>query len=174
MTPKALKGSLDPEKGQNTVINVDVKNGDATAHNLTAMLWEYQVHPIKRSVLHFDLVAIDPDKMVDVDVRVEYLGKAKGLVDGGQIHIVRRVVPSRCKPTDIPASYKVDLEPLEIGDNLHISDIVFPAGVVPTVSTSLSLASCVAPRGVEVPLVEGEAVEADAEAAAPEKKEGDK
>ncbi len=170
--PKELKGSLDPDKGQNTVIDVTVKDGDKAAHSMTAMLWEYQVHPIKREVLHIDLIAIDPNKEIDVDVRVEFIGKAKGIVEGGQIHIVRRIVPSRCKPADIPISYIADLGPLGLGDNLHVSDINFPAGVEPTVSTSLSLVSCVAPRGAAETVEVGEGEEVTTDAAA--KTEGDK
>jgi large subunit ribosomal protein L25 len=161
--PKALKASLDPEKKQNTVIDLSVVGGDAE-RRVTAMLWEYQVHPIKRNVMHVDLIAIDPDKTIETEVPVEFVGRAAGFVEGGQLHIVRREIPVKCKPADIPNKFVVDVTPLEVGDTIHISDVEIPAGVEPAVSTSLSLVSCVAPRaevevapeeGVEVP--EGEA-----------------
>ncbi len=177
--PKELKSSLDPEKGQNTVISLAVKDGDATKHSMTAMLWDYQIHPIKRNVLHFDLVAIDPDKVVDVDVPVEFVGRAKGLVEGGLVHIVRRVVPVRCKPADIPSRFTVDISPLDIGETLHVSDIAFPAGVESNVSGGLSLVGCQAPRAEVVETIEVEGLEGEApaegDAAKPDdaKKEGD-
>lgn len=181
--PKALKRSLDPTKGQNTVIALSVLDGESTKHSVTAMLWDYQVHPIKRNVLHVDLVAIDPDKVVDVDVPVEFVGKALGLVEGGQIHIVRRIVPVRCKPADIPAHFTIDLSPLDIGDTLHVSDIEFPAGVEPMVSEGLSLVGCQAPRAEVIEVADeielgedGEpivAADGDAAAADGEKKDGD-
>jgi large subunit ribosomal protein L25 len=146
------------------------------------MLREYQVHPIKRTVLHVDMVAIDPDKALEVEVPVEFVGKAKGTVDGGQIHVVRRVIPVIARPADIPKRFTVDLTPLDIGDGIHISDVEMPEGVEPAVSIELSLVSCQAPRAEveetpEEALLEGEAAEGEgAEGAAAEgdaKAEGD-
>ena len=37
--PKALKGSLDPARGRNTVIELTVQDGDKSAAKLTALLW---------------------------------------------------------------------------------------------------------------------------------------
>lgn len=179
LDPKALSASLDPEKGRNTVIDLTVK-GDSAEHRVTAMLWEYQTHPIKRDVLHVDLVAIDPDKEVEVSVPVEFSGRAAGLVDGGQLHIVRRQIPVRCRPADIPVKLTLDVSPLDVGETLHISDIGFPAGVAPAVSTSLSLVSCQAPKAEaevaaeELPLAEGEAPAEGEAAAAPAEGEGEK
>ena len=42
---KALKASLDPERGSNTVIEVTVRDGEKPAAELTALLWEYQIDP---------------------------------------------------------------------------------------------------------------------------------
>lgn len=159
LDPKALKASLDPIKRQNTVIDLAVVDNGSEKTRVTAMLREYQVHPIKRVVTHVDLVAIDPDKTVHVDVPVEFIGKAFGTIEGGQLHIVRREIPVRCKPADIPASFTVDVTPLDIGMVLHISDLVMPAGIEPTVSTGLSLVTCVAPRVEVVETTEEEGLE---------------
>lgn len=182
LDPKTLKAALDPELGQNTVIDLRVVDGsESEQHHVTAMLWEYQVHPIKRTVLHVDMVAIDPDKPVDIDVPVAFVGKAKGLVEGGVINVVRREIPVRCRPADIPKSFVVDISELDVGDNIHISDIDIPEGVEPMVSTALTLVACQAPRA-EVEVLpeegleglegaEGEGAEGDAEGG--EKPEGD-
>lgn len=172
LDPKALKAALDPELGQNTVIDLTVHDNGAEKHRVTAMLWEYQVHPIKRTVLHVDMVAIDPDKAVEVDVPVKFVGKAKGTIDGGQINVVRRIIPIRARPVDIPKSFIVDITELDVGDNIHISDVAMPEGVEPAVSVALTLVGCQAPRaeaevaveeGVEV--AEGEAPAAEAKPA---------
>lgn len=175
LDPKALKASLDPELGQNTVIELTVADGGgAEQHRVTAMLWEYQVHPIKRTVLHVDMVAIDPDKAVEVDIPVQFVGKAKGTIEGGVINVVRRVIPVLARPNDIPKSFVVDITELDVGDNFHISDVAMPEGVEPTVSTSLTLVACQAPRAeAEAATEEGlEAAEGAAPAAEGAKPEG--
>ena len=64
---------------------------------------------------HVDLLAIDPNKEVNADVPIEFLGKPKGTVDGGQLRTVIRALTVRAKPSDIPVKLSVDVSPLEIG-----------------------------------------------------------
>ena len=154
--PRALKASLDPVRGQNTVIDITVQeNGSATA-NLKAMVWEWQVHPLRRNVTHVDLIAIDPEKPIEVEVPIELTGRAAGIVEGGQIHVVRHAVEIRCKPADIPTKFLLDVSSLEIGDALHISDLDIPEGVELAVPDTYSIVSCVAQKAEKV---EEEAVE---------------
>ena len=126
--PKALKASLDPAKRQNTVISLTVE-GD-TSTNLTAMLWDYQIHPIRREVTHVEhSYRSITNKVIEAEVPVEYSGKAKGLVDGGQLNSARHSVQVRAKPADIPARLMLDISELDIGEVLHVSDLNVPAGV---------------------------------------------
>jgi large subunit ribosomal protein L25 len=173
--PKALKASLDPVKRDNTVINVVIEDEGKKANELTAMLWEYKVHPIRRVVTHVDLKAIDAEKEVEVEVPIELVGTAAGIVEGGQIHIERRSFSVRCRPADIPAKFVLDISSLDVGDALHISDLEIPANVTPAVSEKLTIVTCVAPRA-EKAAAEGE-IEVEAAAAAPAaeaKEEGEK
>jgi large subunit ribosomal protein L25 len=166
--PKALKRALDPAKRHNTVITVTVE-GDG-GRTLTAMLKEFQVHPLKQVVTHVDLVAIDPNKPVNVEVPLVFTGKAIGLVDGGQMHIVMRTVAVRCKPSDIPVKFELDVSPLHIGDALHVSDIKAPGGVEIIDAASLAVITVTVPveEVVETPaVVEGAEGAVPAEGAAP-------
>jgi large subunit ribosomal protein L25 len=166
--PKALKRALDPEKRHNTVITVTVEGPGG--RTLTAMLKEYQVHPIRQAVTHVDLVAIDPNKPVNVEVPIVYTGKAAGLVDGGQLHIVMRSISVRCKPADIPVKFELDVSPLKIGDALHVSDVTPPAGVEVVDAASLAVVTVTVPveEKVEAPaVVEGAEGAVAAEGAAP-------
>jgi large subunit ribosomal protein L25 len=141
---KALKASLDPAKGRNTVISVAVEGGSTA--ELTAMLWDYQVDPIRRNVVHVDLIAIDPQKEIEVEVPVVLVGKHKGAIEGGQLHVERHSIPVRCLPRQIPARFDVDVTPMAIGDALHVSDVPMPEGVVPAVPGEFSVVSCQAPK----------------------------
>ncbi len=181
--PKVLKASLDPEKRQNTVIEVTIEGSDGP-RTVTAMLWDYQIHPIKRLVTHVDLKAIDPNVTVEANVPVELLGKAAGLVNGGQLNVARHEITISAKPGDIPARFELDVTDLDLGDVRHVSDLVVPAGVELVSSTKLTIVTCLAPKTTAADdEAEAAAAEAAAEAEAAEgateggdaapKKEGD-
>lgn len=165
--PKALKGSLDPQKRRNTVIELSVEGDGGTVENtLTTMLWDYQIHPIKRFVTHVDLKSIDPSEQMEADVPIELTGKPKGVVNGGQINWARHQVTVRCKPADIPARYTLDITDLDVGDVLHVSDLPRPAGLEMLTPESLTIVLCAAPKVVvaDEAAVEGEPVEGEAAA----------
>jgi large subunit ribosomal protein L25 len=169
---KALKAALDPVRRQNTVISVTIEDAGKSVRTLSALLKEYQLHPLRREVTHVDLLAIDPTKEVVASVPLEFTGKAKGTIDGGIVHTVMRSIDVRCKPADIPVKLPLDISPLEIGDVLHVSDIPLPAGVVSVTGGREAVISLVAPeveKAVEAAAATPEAAAApgkDAKAAA--------
>ncbi len=179
LNAKELKGSLDPAKGRNTVIDVRVEDeSGGPAAVLTAMLWDYQIDKLRRNVTHVDLISIDPDKPIEVEVPLVLVGKAVGTVDGGQIHVERHTLTIRCRPADIPTKFELDITELKIGDALHVKDVTMPSGVQAAVPEGFTVVTCVAPK-VEKETTEAAAVPVEgavpAEGAAPaegEKKEG--
>lgn len=160
---KALKAALDPVRRQNTVISVTIEDAGKSVRTLSALLKEYQLHPLRREVTHVDLLAIDPTKEVVASVPLEFTGKAKGTIDGGIVHTVMRSIDVRCKPADIPVKLPLDISPLEIGDVLHVSDIPLPAGVVSVTGGREAVISLVAPEVEKV--VEAAAATPEAAAA---------
>ena len=86
---KALRAALDPVRKQNTVINLTIEGG-AAPQKLHALVKEYQIHPLRREITHVDLLAIDPNKEVHASVPLEFIGKPKGAIDGGEIRTVLR------------------------------------------------------------------------------------
>lgn len=173
---KALKAALDPVRRQNTVISVTIEEGGKSVRTLSALLKEYQLHPLRREVTHVDLLAIDPTKEVVATVPLEFIGKPKGTIDGGILHTVMRSIDVRCKPADIPVKLPVDVSPLEIGDVLHVSDVGLPAGVLSVTGGREAVISLQAPEAEKAPAAEAAAVtpEAakDAKGAAPGKAAG--
>ncbi len=163
---KALKGALDPVRKQNTVINLTINN-DGKTHSLHALVKEYQLHPLRREITHVDLLAIDPNKEVLAEVPLEFVGKPKGAIDGGQIRIVLRRLEVRAKPSDIPVKLTVDVSPLEIGDVIHVHAIALPAGVASVTLRDLAVVTCAAPEEEKVATTAEGAVVAEGTAAAP-------
>jgi large subunit ribosomal protein L25 len=163
---KALKASLDPAKRSNTVIDLTVEDAGKPATKLTALLKEYQVDPIRRDVTHVDLQAIDPSKPIVVEVPIELVGKPKGAIDGGQLHIVRRSVNIKVLPANIPAKFDLDVSPLGIGDVFHVSDLQLPAGIEAATARTETIVTCTAPEIEKPTAAETAAAAAPAEGAA--------
>jgi large subunit ribosomal protein L25 len=142
---KALRAALDPVRKQNTVIDLTIDGGSAP-QKLHALVKDYQIHPIRREIVHVDLLAIDPNKEVVANVPLEFVGKPKGTIDGGQLRTVLRAIEVKAKPSDIPVKLSIDVSPLEIGDVIHVSAIALPAGVVAVTGRDLAVVTCAAPE----------------------------
>jgi large subunit ribosomal protein L25 len=142
---KQLRGALDPVRKRNTVISLTIE-GDGSPRSLHALIKDFQIDALRRDVTHVDLLAIDPNKEVRADVPLEFTGKPKGAVNGGQLRIVMRALSVRAKPSDIPVKLVVDVSPLEIGDVIHVSSIELPAGVASVTGRDLAVITCAAPE----------------------------
>lgn len=83
-------------------------------------------HPI-----HIDFLRVNQTEDIRVEVPVVFLNESTcpGVKAGGTLNVVSREVPVLCKPGLIPESIEVDLGKLQIGETIHINNIVFPAGV---------------------------------------------
>jgi large subunit ribosomal protein L25 len=164
---KQLKGALDPVRKQNTVIDLTIEGpGDASKRSLHALVKEYQVHPIRREITHVDLLAIDPNKEVNADVPLEFIGKPAGAINGGQVRIVMRKLEVRAKPSDIPVKLTVDVSPLDIGDVIHVSGVTLPSGVAVVTGRDLAVVTCAAPEEEAVAVVAEGGVPVEGAAAA--------
>src|SRR5262245_24426515 len=149
---KQLRSALDPVRKRNTVINLTIEGGGST-RSLHALVKDFQIDALRHEVTHVDLLAIDPNKEVRAEVPIEFNGKPKGSIDGGQLRIVLRNLTVRAKPADIPIKLSVDVSPLEIGDVIHVSAIALPPGVTSITGRDLAVVTCAAPEEEEKPEV---------------------
>tara|TARA_B100000686_G_C16474630_1_gene803917 strand:+ start:217 stop:789 length:573 start_codon:yes stop_codon:yes gene_type:complete len=131
-----------------------------------------QYHPITDKLIHFDFLRIQENTRVKVEVPVEFLNKdnSPGLKKGGVLNVVRRSIELICNAKNIPEILEFDLNDIDIGHAIKISNIELPAGVELTIrDRDFVVATVVAPT-VEVeeePKKEEEGEEA-AEGATPE------
>lgn len=86
-------------------------------------------HPVKRRYDHVDFIGIDLDKEVQVTIPVEAVGRAKGVVLGGKLEILKERIVVRCLPTMIPDAVVVDVTELNIGEKIFVDQLVLPEGV---------------------------------------------
>ncbi len=142
---KELKGSLDAVRRTNTVLELTIVDG-AKSHTVSALVKDFQVDAIRRNLTHVDFLAIDPNKEVVAEVPLEFTGKHKGIIEGGQLRTLIRSLEVRAKPANIPLKLTVDVSPLGIGDVVHVSDIVLPEGVLAVTGRDLAVILCAAPE----------------------------
>lgn len=98
---------------------------------ITTLPKEIQLHPVTDMPEHIDLLRIGKDTIVQVAVIVKVLNseKSAGVKRGGVVNMVHREVLLACHPSNIPHSIDVDISELDIGQNIHMSQIQLPKGV---------------------------------------------
>jgi large subunit ribosomal protein L25 len=150
---KALRAALDPVRKQNTVIDLTIDGTGGAPHRLHALVKDFQIDLVRRDIIHVDLLAIDPNKEVHANVPLDFVGKPKGIIDGGQLRTVLRTIEVRAKPSDIPIKLSVDVSPLEIGDVIHVFDIKLPANVTSVTNRDLAVVTCAKPEEEKIEVV---------------------
>lgn len=116
---KQVGGILRSVSGHNTIFKVKV-GGQQHA----AILKDWQVDPVKGSLLHVDLLRIAMDVRMRVKVPVHTFGEPQGVkLQGGIFEMVTREVEIECLPTEIPGEFRVDVSELMIGKQLRAADL---------------------------------------------------
>lgn len=104
---------------RNSLISLQIANGG----NHTVIVRDTQKHPINHTYEHVDLQAVHMDKPVKVDVDLEFIGTPIGKKSGGIFTTMCKQVKIECLPGKIPEVIQLNIDNLEAGDSLHVSDI---------------------------------------------------
>ncbi|MDD9908435.1 MAG: 50S ribosomal protein L25/general stress protein Ctc [Ahrensia sp.] len=127
-----------------SVLSIDV-NGEK--HSVLPK--DYQLHPVKDTVMHVDLLRVSDRTVVTVEIPVNFLNEdsSPGLKAGGTLNVVRYAVEVNCRADAIPESFDVDLAAFNIDDVIHVSAITMPDGVTPTIDDrDFTIATIQVPR----------------------------
>ena len=162
--PKALQTAIATEAGWNTLITL---KGEGPFDGKVVILKDMQVDAIRRDPQHVDFHAIDLTRNIAVMVPVQPLGKAKGVIEGGTLSMIRHELEVYCLPTNIPTSIEMDVANLEVGDAIHIDEVVLPEGVESLHDVNFTVLTVVGRMAEEVEetdeedIVEGEEAEGE-------------
>ena len=128
--------------------------------NKAFYLREVQFHPWRKEVLHVDFQRVSDNKEINVNVPIHFINEDKciGVKQGGGLisHILNEL-EIICLPQDLPEFIEVDLENLELGNSIHISQISLPKGVRSLLSQKTSEDPAVV--AVQAPKVVAETVD---------------
>ncbi|QDG50090.1 50S ribosomal protein L25 [Persicimonas caeni] len=171
-----LEDAIDTPKGLNTVFTVQLDGEDTSFDNV--ILRDYQVHPVKRDLLHVDLMVVEEGQEIEVRVPIEPVGRSLGEREGGKLRLLYPDIKVACVPSAIPEVIEVDVTELGPGGAILASELDFPEGVEPTYKVDFAIARILMPRQNVIGLEPvGAAAEAEEEAegaeAAAEEGEGE-
>lgn len=88
------------------------------------ILKDWQVDPVKGTLLHADLLRVNMAKLTRVRVPVEVVGEAFGVKNqGGLLDFSTHELEVECLPADIPDRVPVDVSRLKVGDHITVKDL---------------------------------------------------
>lgn len=134
------------KKFENMIFHLQCST-NSELHNIPVLIKSTERDPVTRKPLHLDFYAPDMTKDICVTVKLKFVGKAIGEVEGGILDIMQRDLELFCLPDHIPQHIEVDISPLKIGDIYHISHLHFPKGVKFASSVDLPICAVKNPKG---------------------------
>lgn len=165
---RELRKVLSSSRG-NVIISLTFEGGKK-AH--PSILKEYQPDPVGAGLLHVDFLEIRMDKPIEANVRLELVGTSAGVQEGGILDQSLREVTVRCLPADMPEVIEYDISEMNIGDSIHVSDLVAPEKVEILNDPEMGVASVITPTILKEE-VEEELTEEEIEALAAAEEAGE-
>jgi large subunit ribosomal protein L25 len=160
LVKKDLAKLINSMSGEQVMVDLQFKDGEKKL----ALLKDYQVDPIRGELLHTDFFEVSLTEEVRIPIHVTTVGEPIGVRrDGGILQHTLREVMIECLPDKIPGKTSVDISKLEVGQSIHVSDLIFEEGIRVHNDPNDVIVTVVAPAVEAAPV----AAEAVAEVAAP-------
>ena len=144
---KLLAKMLSTGHFMNSVIMIDIK-GKANR----TLPKDVQFHPVSSRPIHVDFLRIGEHSQVHVNVPVRFDNEeaSPGLKRGGVLNIIQHDLELICDAAEIPDEIHIDLTGLDIGDSIHISQVVLPKGSKSAIEDrDFTVATVVAPSAMK-------------------------
>jgi large subunit ribosomal protein L25 len=139
---------------------VDLQMDDKTEK---ALIRDVQWDHLGKDLLHVDFNRIAADERVVVTVPLMIRGTAPGLAQGGVLDQPLHSLSVECLATQVPESIRVNVGELQLGQFIHVKELVLPEGVKAMTDPDVVVVHIAAKQ-----VVEEAAPAAPAEAAEPE------
>lgn len=122
--------ALEKESFHTAIIKLDVEGKE-----FDVILRDFQLHPVKQEVLHVDFQAVEANKPINIRVPLHLLNAAISPAEklqSGRVSLLATSVEVHGLPANIPESLDLDVATINGGEIRHLSDLVYPEGVVST------------------------------------------
>jgi large subunit ribosomal protein L25 len=127
--------------------------------SVTAVVREVQRDPIRDGIRHVDLQKIGMKDKINARLPVRLVGESPGDKMGGVLQHTAWELEIKAVASAIPESIDVDISSLEIGDSIHVGDLVVPEGMEILTSPDSIIVSILTPSIQLEEVVEEEVVE---------------
>lgn len=87
-------------------------------------------------LMHVDFLRASRGKKLRVEVELDFVGRPKG-VPRGEFHKNIQHIEIFCTPRSIPEKVDVLIADLDVGDSIHVRDLVMPEGVTCTLDAEV-------------------------------------
>ncbi len=151
--------------GTNALLTLDIDGEEQLA--LPKAL---DIHPIRRTITHADLIVVRRGEKVTVEVTVVVEGEA---APGTLVTQDANTIEIEADPTSIPQQFTVSVEGAEEGTQITAGDIALPAGVSLVSDAEMLIVNVVEAPSEEELEAEGAGEEGEAAAEADTETEGD-
>jgi len=110
-------------------INIEGKDVDVVVK-------EIQRHPATSRVLHADFMRVDPDSKITLVVPIRTLNDESCVgvkISGGQVNHLINDIEISCLASNLPEYLEIDVQEMDVGDTVSLSEIKLPEGVEITI-----------------------------------------
>ena len=128
-----LRKQIDNEAFFSHILTVSV-DGKKTQAVVKAM----QRHPASYEVIHVDFLRVKASEELTMRVPLHFANEevSPGAKQGGVFSHLLNDVEISCLPANLPEYIEVDVGAMDLGDSLHLSNLVMPEGVSLTADVS--------------------------------------
>jgi large subunit ribosomal protein L25 len=138
----------------------------------TALVREVQWDAYSKEITHIDFVRIDVNERVHVVVPVTLRGTAPGILTGGVLEQPVHSLHIEASAADVPDAIFVKIDTLQLGQAIHVRDLTdLPSGVTVKATPDQIIVHVIAPRAVDIPVVDPNAAPAQPEVIGKKKKD---
>src|SRR5271155_3157117 len=134
---------------------IKLKSNTAELDGKHVILKDVQRTPVSGEILHADLYEVDLNRAIRVEVPFKFVGKAKGVANGGILAPLERTATVECLPLEIPDSIEVVVTVVEIHNAINVSAGEFPDKVKPIFDTDYPVVTVLPPTVAEVAVAAG-------------------
>jgi large subunit ribosomal protein L25 len=121
---------------------------EVNGEDLDCIIREVQRDPVRRDILHVDLMGIVKGQKIRAHVPVHAVGIAAGIKEGGTLELIMRDLVVECEPAFLPPHIDIDVTPLNIHDSVKIADLKLE-GVIIHGDPTASVVHVIPPRTAE-------------------------
>ena len=111
--------------GESSILELEI---DGKKENV--LIHDVDFDPIKDNPIHADFLAVEMNKPIKVDVKIEFTGDSDAVKAGGSLVKVMHELHVEALPKDLPSEIIVDISVIkEMGASIKIEDIKVADGI---------------------------------------------